>query len=139
MHLAHAQVVEQLDHLRPLAQGDRAFEIERHGELALPLRPLDLGHRVDLEEQLRVCGDLRPEARDHRHDLAQGVHVHADVDRHEADPGVAMPAQHRHVDIGVQRQAGMGVPDQGGAVQGGGVDHARHVLVGSCGLASGRD
>ena len=118
MDLAHAEVVEQLHHLRPLAERHAALEVEGDGELALRLGALDVLRIVDRDEALRPRPQLGAKARDHRHDLRKRIHVHADVDRHEVDARRPMALERADIGIGVQGQAGMAVPDQRLAVQG---------------------
>ena len=61
--------------------------------------------------------DRRAEAADDGHHLRQRVHVHADVDRHVVDAGGVQPVDRREIGVRVQRQAGVGFPDESSAAR----------------------
>ena len=110
--LADAEIMEQLNHFDPLAQRHAALKIERYRQLARRLGAHDVGGFIDGDEQIGPGGDLGAKAGQRGQDLRQRVHVHADIDRYEIDPGAPVPVQHAEIGIRVQGQAGVAVPDE---------------------------
>ena len=128
--LADAEVPKDKNHLGALAEGDAALEIERHRQLSFSLGAQHIRDTLGRDEEVGVGEQLGAEARDHRQDLTQRVHVHADVDRDEGDAGREVPLQDREVGVGMKRHAGVGIPDQGVLVEPGGGALGGHVACG---------
>ena len=110
--LPHAEVEEETHRLRPAEQRQAALQVERDREPARPPRRLDLGDAAGEREAVLVPAQLRAKAGQDGHDLPDRVHVHADIDRDEVDPLRPVPFEDGEIGIGVQRQAGMCVPDE---------------------------
>ncbi len=68
---------------------------------------LQLGHHAVL---VRMRGDGGAKAGDDRHHLRQGVHVHADIDRHVVHARGVQAVDRCKVGLRVQWQAGVGFP-----------------------------
>jgi hypothetical protein len=129
--LAHAEVAVERDGRRLLHQRHGAFEVEADRELAARLRPLDRFHAVRQHVAVGMRGDPRAEPGDHRQDLRDRIHVHADVERDVIDAGRAVGVERREVRARMQRQARVGFP----------LDHRRThwCTLGAARLPSERD
>lgn len=63
---------------------------------------------------------LGTEGGEHREDLRQGIEIHTDVDRDEGRARGMVAPEHGEIGIGMQRQTGVRIPHDRGAVQLGG-------------------
>ncbi len=111
MDLPHAEIAEQAQHRQVVFQHGRAFEIEGDGELALALGALHVLDRAGQQIAVAVLGDPVAKAGDHADALRQRVEIHADIQRDEGGAGAAVPLDRREILVGLDRHAGMAVPD----------------------------
>ena len=93
VNLPHTKVTVQRHHVRLIEQRHRTFKVKPDGEHTIGRSLANVCNAAGQPEALRRGGNFGAKRRQHRHDLRDRIHVHADVDRHIVHAGFAQPVQ----------------------------------------------